>query len=100
MTAEPSESNAFETFARLILSQNQRNPPNDTQRQAFSNTSILTKNNICSTPQNNMTQSQDQSKVILQQFSMITEELQNFTNKVSSDITKYTSIQYSTGKHR
>ena len=39
-----------------------------------------------------MTQSHNQSSIILQQFSMITEELKNFTNKVSSDITKITQV--------
>ena len=37
-----------------------------------------------------MTQSDDQSTTILQLFSMITEELKNFTNKKSGDITKIT----------
>ena len=32
----------------------------------------------------------DQSTVILQQFSMITQELQNFTDKLSGDINKIT----------
>ena len=49
-----------------------------------------------------MTQSHDQSTVILLQFSMITKEIKNFTNKVSSDITKitqaYHAAQENTGK--
>ena len=36
----------------------------------------------------NMTHSHDQSTSTLQHFSMIAEELKNFTNKVSSDIKK------------
>ena len=74
-TAELSESNAFETIARLTLSQNQMDLPNNNQIQAIPNTSILTNFNICNTPQNNMAQSHDQSTLILQQFSMITQEL-------------------------
>ena len=53
--AELSESNAFETIVKLSLSQNQRDLLNDIQTQAISNTSILTNNNICNTPQSNMT---------------------------------------------
>ena len=45
--------------------------------------------------------SHNQSTVILQQFSMITEELKNFTYKVSGDITKitqaYNTAQQNTG---
>ena len=37
-----------------------------------------------------MTQSSTQSTIILQQFSMTTQELKNVTNKVSGDITKIT----------
>ena len=73
--AEPSESIAFETIERLVLSQNQRGLLNDNQTQATPYTSILTNNNTCNIPQTNMAQSHDQSIIILQQFSMITEEL-------------------------
>ena len=57
LTAEPSESNAFETVVRLLLSQKQRDLPNDIQTQDISYISILSNNNIYNTPQNNMTQS-------------------------------------------
>ena len=77
-SAKPSESNAFETIMRLSLSQNQRDLPNYIQTQAISNTSILTNNNICNTPQNTMIQSHDQSTTFLQQFSMTSEELKKF----------------------
>ena len=101
--AEPSESNTFATIVRLSLLQNQTDLPNDIPRQAISNTSILTNNNICNTPQNDMTQSHDKSTIILQQFSMMTKELKYFTNKVSSDIMKitqgYNTAQEKTGKH-
>ena len=100
-TAEPSESNAFERIARLSLSQNQREPPNDIQTQSISKTSILTNNNICNTPQNSMTWSHDQSTIIMQQFSMIIKELK-MSQKVYGGITKitqaYNTAQENTGK--
>ena len=103
--AEPSEFNAFETVVRLSLSQNQRDLPNDIQTQAIPSTSITTDNDKGNIPQNNTTQSCNQSTVIVQLFSIITEELKNSTNKVSSDITKitqaYNTAQENTGQtHR
>ena len=54
------------------------------------------------TPTTNIAQRNDQSFVILQQFSMITKGLKNFTNIVSGDITKvtqaYNTSQGKTGK--
>ena len=97
-TTETSESNAFETIMRLALSQNLRDLSNDNRTQAIPNVSILTNNNRSNTPQNNMVQSHDQSTVFLQQFSMITQELENFTNKVSGDITKITQAYKTTQK--
>ena len=48
-----------------------------------------------------MTQSHNQSIIILQQFSMITEESKTFTNQVSGDIMKilqaYNTAQENTG---
>ena len=41
-----------------------------------------------------MTQSHDQSTVILQQFTIVTKELKHFTNKVFGDITKITQAYY------
>ena len=55
LPAEPSELDTFKTIARLSLSQNKRNLPNDIQTQAISNTSIPTDINLCSTHQNNIT---------------------------------------------
>ena len=94
--AEPSEFNTFERIVRLSLPQNQRDLPNSTQTQAIPYTSIITDDNIGNTPKNNMIQSHNQSTIILQQFSMITKELINFTNKVSEDITK--TQAYNTGQ--
>ena len=59
-TAEPSESNDIETIVRLTLSQNQRDLLNNNLTQLISNS------DICNPSQNNMTQSQDQSTIILQ----------------------------------
>ena len=41
-------------------------------------------------PTTKIAHTNDQFTIILQQFSMIAEELKNFTNKMSSDITKTT----------
>ena len=73
--AEPLESNAFETIAKLTLSQNQRDLPNNNQTQTIYSNSVLTNDNTCNPSQNNKVYSHDQSTVILQQFSMITKEL-------------------------
>ena len=100
--AEPPEFNAFETVVRLSHSQNQRDLLNDIQTQTASNAPIITNSNICNTPTANITQPRDQSTIIWKQFSMITEELKDFTNKVSGDITKiiqaYNTAQENTDK--
>ena len=88
--AKPPESNALGTIAKLSLSQNQIDLCNDTHTQTISNNPIIPNNVINSTPTTNIAQPNDQSTIILQQFSMITEELKNFTNKASGDITKIT----------
>ena len=56
--------------------------------QTISNNPIIPSNNIGNTPTTNIAQPNDQSTIILQQFSTIAKELKDFTNKVSSDITK------------
>ena len=100
--AEPPEFNAFETIARLSLLQNERDLPNGVQTQTTP-VPQLASNNIGNTPATNITQPHNQSTVILQQFSMITEELKSFTNKVFGDITKITqphnAAQENKGKH-
>ena len=55
----------------------------------YSNSTSANKN-IISSPQNNNVHPHNQSTVILQQFSMITQELRNFTEKLSGDINKIT----------
>ena len=73
--AEPTEFNAFGTIVRLSLSQNQTDPPNDTHTYTTSNNPIIPNNGIDNTLTTNISQPNDQC---------------NFTNKVSSDITKIT----------
>ena len=85
--AEPSEANVFKTFASLTFSQTQSEHVNNNCRQPIYSSSTPTNNNINSLPQNNNVQPNNQSTVILQQFS-ITQELRNYTDKVSDDITK------------
>ena len=99
--SEPSEFNAFETIVRLSLSQNERNLPNDSHTQTASNAPIIANNNVDNTSTTKTTQPHDPYTIILQQFSMIIEELKKFTNKASSDNYKdHTGIKDSTGKHR
>ena len=88
-SAEPLEVNTVKTVARLTLSQTHKDHPNDTHTQPIYSNSFLT-NNINNSPQNNIVHPHYHSTVILQQFSMITQELRNFTDKVSGDITKIT----------
>ena len=76
-TVEPSESNALKTIARLTLSQKQRELPNNNDTQPIHSNSILTNDNTCNPSPNNKVHSHNQSTVILQQFSMITQELKN-----------------------
>ena len=86
--AEPSEINAFNTSARLTLSQTQNEHTDSTYTQPiYSN--LASDNQITnSLPQNDNMHPYDQSTVILQQFSMIPQKLKNLMDKVSSDITK------------
>ena len=90
--AEPSEFNTFGTITRLLLSQNQAELPNVTHTQTISNNTSTPNNDIDNTSPAKMAQTNDQSTTILQQFSMIAKELENFTNKVSHDITKITQV--------
>ena len=104
-SAEPSSVNTFKRIARLIFHKLKRDHPKKTHTQPIHSKSTLTNNNTNSSPQNNKNNNvhpHDQSTVILKQFSMITQELRNFTDKVSDDITKTTqaciAAQENTGK--
>ena len=79
--AEPSDINAVETIARLTLSQIHKDHANDAYTQSTYSNSALTSSNINNSPQNNTVHPPKLTTVILQQFSMITQELRNFTDK-------------------
>ena len=84
----------------LTFSQTQNEHINSTNTQPMYSNSTSTNKNTNSSPKNNNVHPHDQSTVILQQFSMITQAFRNFT--VSGDITKimqaYTAAQENTGK--
>ena len=65
-SAEPSEGNAFETIAKLTLSQTYKNHPNNTHTQPIHSNSTLTNNNKNNSPQNNNVYAHDQSTMIVQ----------------------------------
>ena len=98
--AEPSEVNAVETIKRLTHSHTPNNQQNNTCPQSiYSQVSPTYNELITHSPQNNAIYPHDQSTVFLQQFSMITQELKKFMDKVSGDITKHdTSIHHSLRK--
>ena len=73
-SAEPLGVNAVETITRLTLSQTNKDHPNDTCILPAYNNSTLTSNNTSNSLQNNTVHPQEQFTVILQQFSMITQE--------------------------
>ena len=97
---ESNEANATETFARLTTTNSQVNEEQLTDGQPITNSH---NSNRCNTSPNNILSPDNQSIIILHQFSMIADELKNFTKWVSSDITKKTqahnTMQEHTGKH-
>ena len=72
-----------------------------THNPLYSN-STSANQNLKNQPQNNNVHPHDKSTVMLQQFSMIAQQLRNLTVKVSCDITKITqactAAQENTGK--
>ena len=86
--AEPPDINAFTTIARLTFLQTQNEQVSNICTQPMYSDSTLANQNTNSSPQNQNIHPHNQSTVILQQFSMITQELRNFMDKVSGDITK------------
>ena len=101
-SAEPSEVNAVEIIQRLRHLHTSQTQQNSTCPQSIYSQVSPSNNGTTNSPQNNATYPHDQSTVFLQQFSMIMQELRNFTGKVSSDITKitqaYTPAKKNTGK--
>ena len=77
--AEPQEINAFTTITRLTFLQTQNEQVSNTCTQPMYSDLTLANQNRNSLPQNQNIHSHNQSTVILQQFSMITQELRNFT---------------------
>ena len=88
--AEPGERNAFETITRLMSTNGETN----TDQASNITNSFATPNSIPSTD--------NQSNIIRQQFSRLTEELKTFTTIVSSNISEMTlahkTAQENTGK--
>ena len=88
-SSEPLEVNTFETIARLAFSPTHKGHLNNIHTETIYSNSTLTNNNINSSPQNNNVYPHNQSPVILQQFSMVTQKFRNFMDKVSGDVTKF-----------
>ena len=82
---EPNEANTIEIFARLTTTNSQMNVEQLTNGQPITNSH---NSNKCSASSNNILSPDNHSTVILNQFSIIAEELRNFTKQVLSDITK------------
>ena len=85
--AEPNEVNAIKTFARLSTANRQTHIDQPTNRQSITNSH---NNNEYNTSPNNILLPDNQSNIILHQFSIMTEKLKKFTKQVSSNMTKMT----------
>ena len=88
--AEPPAINTYMTILRVMLQQSQ-----DSQNNAHGKQPQYTGTPLVNQPtewshQSKSVHPHDKSMVIQQQFSIITQELQNFTNKVTSDLHKTT----------
>ena len=79
LPAETSKINAVETIERLTHAHTSKDHPNKTWPQSINSNSTSTNNSTNNSPQNNASHPNDQSSVSLQQFSMIMQELNNFT---------------------
>ena len=100
--AEPPEINAFTTITRLIFSQAQNKQVSSTHKQPIHSNIPLVNQNTNSSHQSQNVHPHVTSTVIVHQFSMITQELWNFMDKVSGDINKithvFTTVQENAGK--
>ena len=83
---ELPESNAFTTITTLTFLQTQDEHVSNTHTQPMYSDIPLVNLDMNSSLGNQNMYPHNQSTVILQQFSMITQELQNFTDKVPGDI--------------
>ena len=88
--AELPETNAFTTMTTLTFLQAQGEQASNTHKQPMYSNVPLISQNTNSSHQSQKMQFHNQSTVILNQFSMTTQELQNFMDKVSGDINKIT----------
>ena len=88
--AEPSDINTFTTITRLTFLQIRDEQVINILTQPMYSDMTLVNQNTNSSLQNQNVHPHYQSDVISQQFSMIAQELRNFTDKVSSDINKIT----------
>ena len=79
--AEPSEVDTVEIIEKLTHSHTSKHHPNDNQPQSIYSHTSSTKNSTTNSPQNNAIHPHDQSTVILQQFSMIMQELNTIMDK-------------------
>ena len=76
-SAEPPEINAVKTFERLTHSHTSKDHPNDNHPQNIYSNSTSTNSSTNNSPQNNAILLHDQFTIILQQFSMMMQELKN-----------------------
>ena len=90
--AEPPTINAYMTIQRVTVLQNQESENNSHGRQPQWNGTLLVNQPPEWSHQSQHMHPHDHSMVILQQFSIITQELQNFTYNVSSDLHKVTQV--------
>ena len=89
-TAEPAAINAFMKITRLTLLQAQDRQISDNCKQPMHSNIPLLNQTTEYSHQSQDVFPHDQSRVILQQFSIITQALHNFTDKVSGDLNKIT----------
>ena len=88
--AELPEINAFMTITKLTLLQAQNGQISYNCKQSkYSTIPLVNQNTECS-HQSQYVHPHNQSMVILQTFSIIIPELQNFTDKVDGDLNKIT----------
>ena len=88
--AEPPEINTFTTITRLTFLQTQDEQVSNTCTQPMYSDIALVNQNTNSSLKNQNVHPHNQSTVVLQQFSMITQELRNVMDKVFGDINKIT----------
>ena len=77
--AEPNEANAIKTFARLTTTNRQTNTGQLNNRQPLTSSH---NSNECNASTNNKLSPDNQSTIILHQFSIMAEELKNFIKQV------------------